>query len=103
MAGKDRTGATAAVVLSLLGADGELVVEDFLASEPALPELLRRFWALASSAAAANPVPPDHLAVDRAVADAMLDLLAAEGGAGAWLRNRGVAQDTLDTVVARLT
>jgi hypothetical protein len=103
MAGKDRTGAAAAVVLDLLGADREVIVEDFLATEPALPELLRRFWALASSAASANPVPPDHLPVDRAVADSMLDLLEAEGGAAGWLRNRGVAQKTLDAVIARLS
>lgn len=42
-AGKDRTGVVAAMVLSLLGVDEDVVVADYLASAHNMPRILERF------------------------------------------------------------
>lgn len=98
-AGKDRTGVTVALLLSLAGVPTDLVVEDYALSagffgSPARSRIERDDWRhrdlLVDS-------PPEYMAA------ALAHLDGEHGGARALLRRQGLTDAELDTLVDRLT
>jgi protein-tyrosine phosphatase len=106
-AGKDRTGVFAAAVLSVLGADDDVIVEDYALTDDVIAAVLARL--------APNAGTDHHLVLDvidsghpllRAPAGAMRAMLAhlgqAHGGFTALLREVGLDTELADALRHRL-
>ncbi len=96
--GKDRTGVAAALLLSLLGASRRAILEDYTASEdnlrPLVAELARQY-----AQDPATGTHPDLLRCLPMNMERMLDFLESEyGGAAAYLRRAGVAENVLQAI-----
>ena len=98
-AGKDRTGVTIALLLSVVGVAPDVIVADYVLtsrafSEPDPRDLHFVDWR-------AGPVdlecPPEHMEA------MLLHLAARHGGAGTLLRRNGLSRPDLDLLVERLT
>ena len=98
-AGKDRTGVTIALLLSVVGVAPDVIVADYVLtsrafSEPDPGDLHFVDWR-------AGPVdlecPPEHMEA------MLLHLAARHGGAGTLLRRNGLSRPDLDLLVERLT
>ncbi len=101
-AGKDRTGLVAAMLLALAGVDSADIVADYALTASAAPLLERlRQRSLANGA---DPLHVDRvLASDAATMAATLQhLQVVHGGAAAYLRRSGLADETARRLIARL-
>jgi protein-tyrosine phosphatase len=97
-AGKDRTGITIAVLLSLAGVPDDLVISDYALSAG--------YFAVPNHTIPAGDWRHQPLVVDSPpefMASALDHLRDAHGGARALLRSGGLSEDELDALVARLT
>lgn len=104
-AGKDRTGMVAALVLSLVGVDDDVIVHDYTLTDDRMPGIMERI-------AASGPFPPDAAPlpanVGKAEARSMETFLTAlrdeYGGANGWATSAGIPDDVLtslcDTLLA---
>ncbi len=96
--GKDRTGVVAALLLSLLGTPRRVILEDYAASDENLRPLVSELASLYAEDPATG-THPDLLRCLPANMERMLDVLHSEyGGAAAYLRGVGVAENTLLTI-----
>ncbi len=97
-AGKDRTGITIAVLLSLAGVPEDVVISDYALSAG--------YFALPNHTIPAGDWRHQPLVVDSPpefMASALDHLRAVHGGARALLRSGGLGEDELDGLVERLT
>jgi protein-tyrosine phosphatase len=103
--GKDRTGVTAALLLTALGVDRETVLDDYeLTSQfrgfQHVPEIVDAFVSIGI----ARPAAEAMLSTPRPVmASALEHLDSAHGGIAAYLLSGGLTPDTLRELRARLT
>lgn len=100
VAGKDRTGLVVAILLSAVGVDAGAIADDYAHSEPALPELLRRWVNEAEDDAgrawrAQQPIRSTFAA-------AMVAVLEELGDVNSYLRDAGLNEDLLSTLRNRL-
>jgi protein-tyrosine phosphatase len=95
-AGKDRTGMVAALVLSLVGVDDEVIVEDYTLTDERMALVMERIRAEGDFP---EPLAPVAASVARAEASSMQTFLAAlastHGGAHGWARSAGLGDDVL--------
>jgi len=96
-AGKDRTGVTIAVVLSLVGLEPAAILDDYVRTGPAVPGIWARTAATlpaTSTLPVATAVQHALAGVDRqAVAGVLEHLNAHPGGVQKWLTDHGGAAD----------
>ena len=96
-AGKDRTGMVAALVLSLVGVDDEVIVEDYTLTDERMVLVMERIRAEGDFP---EPLAPVAANVARAEASSMETFLGAlartHGGAHGWARAAGLDDDVLD-------
>lgn len=113
-AGKDRTGVFAAALLSVLGADGDAIAEDYARSAEAVPRIMARVSAsighlmgesdafFRAAATGEGPVSP----LLGAEHDAMSEMLAAvdrqHGGVATVLHEAGLHEQVVGRLRARL-
>jgi len=100
-AGKDRTGITVAFLLSLLGVGDQDITDDYMLTEQAIDEIVRRGRALPS--AAVNP--DDHplgRSIDISYIQAVVAALAAAGGAESCLARWCAPPDLANRLRERL-
>ncbi len=91
-AGKDRTGLMAAMLLEVLGVDAETIEADYLLTNEAVEGILRRIQAMQPHASPTT----QSLAAQPLALQRFRDTLHREyGSAEAYLRNHGVAAETL--------
>jgi protein-tyrosine phosphatase len=103
-AGKDRTGLVAGLVLALAGVDREAIVADYLASDPNMAAVMRRFGTWPRYAAHMATVAPEMYQVREDTIRGVLDVLDDRyGGAHGWALARGLDAALLDRFPARLT
>jgi protein-tyrosine phosphatase len=96
-AGKDRTGVVAAMVLSLLGVDDEVIVADYLDSAPNMPRMLARFAGWPRYRDHLASMPPQVYAVQEAPIRSMLQALREQHGtAREWALEGGIAAASID-------
>jgi hypothetical protein len=94
-AGKDRTGVVVAALLRAVGVSREAIIEDYRATEPALPAILAR-TSTALTEAFDPTVVQRLMGVPVEAIVAVLDTLdAPPGGAAGYLRERGVSNAAL--------
>ncbi len=100
-AGKDRTGLAAALLLDVLGVDRDLVLDDYeltnrTRSEHRIAELTPELEAAGINVALVRP----YLSAPRAALEATLSWVdEAHGGSVDYLRQAGVTEATLETLV----
>lgn len=102
-AGKDRTGLISAILLALLGVAPDLIIRDYMVSASYLQPLYQPWL----EAVAHDPVQLSKLQHDLSSApETMRDVLAAitqhYGGIHAYVRQCGLAQDTIVQLEQRL-
>jgi len=97
-AGKDRTGVLAAVLLSILGVDEAIVVEDYALSAPAVERMVRRL--MVGAGGAEVPVIPEWLlsAPAGAMRRTLEGLRHRHGSVEGYCLDSGVTAETLDTL-----
>jgi hypothetical protein len=105
-AGKDRTGVSAALILSLVGVSREDVIADYTATAHHMPAVLARLFSGVPTSIGDTPlsaVPQEVLEAPASAIEAVLDVWAAhpEGVEGWYLANGG-DRATLDALRARL-
>ncbi|HWV78731.1 MAG TPA: tyrosine-protein phosphatase [Isoptericola sp.] len=106
-AGKDRTGVTVALVLSLLGVDRAAIVADYERTGPHMRQVLVRAAVTANLAVPDAHVlaklPPELVTAPGWAIETVLDRFAEhDGGAAGWFRAHGGSGETLDALQARL-
>lgn len=114
MAGKDRTGLLAALLLSLLGVTDDDVCRDYALSATIVPELRQRFMARMQDPGAARPPAfarlqeqPDAIEEMMSARPATIRLVLDElrdrhGGVDRWLRDQGLGDDHVERLHATL-
>jgi len=96
-AGKDRTGVLAALVLSILGVEQQVIVADYVITAERLRFIMERWLADPGFAERMAKVPASRFSVEASTMERFLDqLLARYGGARAWALDAGVPADVLD-------
>lgn len=106
-AGKDRTGATIALALSLVGVSPEEIVADYALSHDTMPlvqrRMRKRLGLPVESDEPPHPIPQDLYG---ARAEAMAFLLTSaqgwEGGVVGWFLASGGAEETIEALRSRL-
>lgn len=103
-AGKDRTGVVAALVLGVLGARDDEILDDYTASAGVVEATLATFDGEAPEVAKAiRATPSAHLAVAPRAMQALLDHVRDEHGSMvAYLRGIGVPFEAIESVHERL-
>jgi len=105
-AGKDRTGVTIALALSLVGIEREAIVADYLLTEQAMPQVLARMQATVSRATEGTSLatlPPHIAATPREAMTELLDVVEAhEGGSVGWFLEQGGTEETVALLRTRL-
>lgn len=107
VAGKDRTGVFAACLLSLLGADDEAIVADYVRTNAVMPQVIDRISQLAEIAVGghAAAVPLDSVLLS-APASAMRTMLQVcherYGGLNSQLRETGVDGELVSALRGKL-
>jgi protein-tyrosine phosphatase len=100
-AGKDRTGMVAALVLSLVGVDDTVIVDDYTLTDDRMALVMER---IRSSGDFPEPLAPVAARVARAEASSMrtfLDALErAHGGAAGWASTAGLGDDVVASLRA---
>jgi protein-tyrosine phosphatase len=98
-AGKDRTGMVAALVLSLVGVDDAVIVEDYTLTDDRMVLVMERIRA---SGDFPEPLAPVAARVARAEASSMQTFLDAltrtHGGAEGWAKDAGLEDEILDAL-----
>lgn len=94
--GKDRTGVLAMVLLDLLRVRRSNIVDDYVASAAAMPELLVRMKDHALHGPRILAVPAEVYQAKHDTAKAFLRGLDERGGAQAWAEAAGFARSSLD-------
>jgi hypothetical protein len=110
-AGKDRTGIATAVALAAVGASNETIVADYRRTEAGLDGLLDRLmqgWSedhLDTTRLRRMAVDrPDLMLAPPAAIESVLDTLESwPGAARGWLLDHGLADETLERMISRLT
>ncbi|MGI8954456.1 MAG: tyrosine-protein phosphatase [Nocardioidaceae bacterium] len=101
-AGKDRTGVVVALVLRALDVPREAVVDDYLQTQAAMPDVLRRLQVQAPLDPG-HRVPPSYLELPVHAIEAVLDRWDdRDGGAAGWLQGVSGSADVLDLLRDRL-
>ncbi len=109
-AGKDRTGVSVALMLTLVGIEREAVVGDYVATAANMPGVLARMIAMFSGvdvaeapAYDASQLPASALAAPARAIETVLDLWeTTPGGAAGWFVSAGGNPDALATLRGRL-
>ncbi|WP_084105615.1 tyrosine-protein phosphatase [Demequina sp. NBRC 110056] len=105
-AGKDRTGVSAALILSLLGVDRDLIVADYHATQGHMPDVIGRMLAGAPKHVGDTPlasVPREVLEAPAAAIETVLDVWDAfDGGVEGWYLAHGGDAETLAALRGRL-
>jgi len=103
-AGKDRTGVLAAMVLSLLGVDDEVIVADYAISGTNMDRLVDRLRRDRPEALTTmNEQPSAYLAAPPAAMERFLAHVRTEfGSVPEWVRANGVTQASIDALRANL-
>ncbi len=109
-AGKDRTGVSVALMLTLVGIERAAVVSDYVATAVNMPGVLARMIAMfAGVDAAEGPVydasklPTSALAAPARAIETVLDIWeGTPGGATGWFVNAGGDPDTISRLRGRL-
>ena len=92
-AGKDRTGLLAALILEVLGVDGETIIADYLLTNQAVEGILRRIRTMQPDASPTT----QSLAAQPLAFQGFQDTLHGEyGGAETYLRRHGVSEETIE-------
>ena len=101
-AGKDRTGLIVAVFLALAGVPDDVIVADYLATDP----LLRPYYEaqLLGRTAGEHGAAPESIpaCLPETMQAVLTRLREAHGGAAAYLRSGGLADEELSRARARL-
>lgn len=104
-AGKDRTGVFAAAVLSVLGADDDVIIEDYARTDDVIEAVLARLAPNAGTEHVFDVIDAGHPLL-RAPADSMRAMLShlgrAHGGFAALLRQVGLDTELADALRHRL-
>ena len=105
-AGKDRTGVTVALALSLVGVDRDAVMADYLRTGPNMPAVIQRLarhWASLGMPVAPERIPHAAVEVSEPAMSAVFDVWSeAPGGVVEWYLSAGGAASTLDALQERL-
>lgn len=103
-AGKDRTGVLAAMILSLLGVDDEVIVADYAISGANMDRLIERLQRDRPEALTTmNEQPSAYLAAPPAAMERFLAHVRAQfGSVPDWVRANGVTQTSIDALRAGL-
>ena len=102
-AGKDRTGAVAALLLELLGVERGVIVEDYELTALRMSVLLERLRRAPVLGVRVDDLPAEPFEVDARTMERFLDLLHSRyGGAERWALSVGVAPRTIAAVRANL-
>lgn len=103
-AGKDRTGVLAAMILSLLGVDDEVIVADYAISGANMDRLVERLRRDRPEALTTmNEQPSAYLAAPPAAMERFLAHVRSEfGSLPDWVRANGVTQSSIDALRAGL-
>jgi protein tyrosine/serine phosphatase len=95
-AGKDRTGVVTALLLSLLGADREEIVADYLATARNMPRIIERFREWPFYQRHMTAAAPQLYQVDEGTIRAFLRHLDERyGGPESWARSAAIPDDLL--------
>jgi hypothetical protein len=98
-AGKDRTGVVAALILDIVGVPRDDIVEDYAVTGLRMPLIMDRLRRDPSVGDRVDELPPHLFAVEAATMERFIDLLYEQyGGAYAWARQAGVAEETLTSL-----
>ncbi|MDN4474805.1 tyrosine-protein phosphatase [Demequina sp. SYSU T00192] len=107
-AGKDRTGVSVALVLSLVGVERERIVEDYVATAGNMRGVVARI-AAGWSGGGGEPhgvdlsrIPAEMLTAPAAAIEGVLDAWAAAGGAEEWFLAQGGLASDVDALRQRL-
>jgi hypothetical protein len=96
-AGKDRTGVLAALILSILGVEAEVIVDDYLITEGRMALILGRYRSDPAFADRISRVPASRFGVKSETMVGFLGELDRRfGGARNWAREAGLPQSDLD-------
>jgi hypothetical protein len=105
-AGKDRTGVTVAMALSLVGVEPDRIVADYALTAQNMPGVharaRRTVAARTVGTAIALDVPPEILTAPPAAMSTFLEILDARGGAERWYLSTGGTTATIERLHERL-
>jgi protein tyrosine/serine phosphatase len=103
-AGKDRTGVTVALVLSVAGASDDDIAAEYAAEPENILRVVERLRGLPSYGPAIDKQPPEaHLTPPEYMLRFLAELGRRYGGARGWLLRHGLTDDELDGLRDRLT
>lgn len=96
-AGKDRTGVLAALILSMLGVERQVIVADYVVTAERLRFIIERWLAEPEFAERMAKVPASRFSVEASTMEGFLDQLQVRcGGAREWALEAGVPAEVLD-------
>jgi protein-tyrosine phosphatase len=102
-AGKDRTGVLVALVLDAVGADRDLIVADYVASDQRIEAILARLVASPTYRSELEGTDPRAHAPAAETMERFFDLVDERfGGSVAWLRAHGLPEEDLDRLHRRV-
>lgn len=102
VAGKDRTGIVAAVLLALLGVDEEDIVADYVLTQEVMPVMLERFPRRARLTSAGPALPSSLARADEATMRHLLAVLRdTYGSAAGYLAAGGASEGTATSLRRR--
>ncbi|WP_291379179.1 tyrosine-protein phosphatase [Demequina sp.] len=106
-AGKDRTGVSVALALSLTGTRRDHIIEDYLLTAANMPAVLERLMAPGSAHQGvvfdSSRFPPEMLTASLVAIETVLDAWGAAGGAEEWFLAAGGSRETITALRARLS
>jgi protein-tyrosine phosphatase len=98
-AGKDRTGVLAALVLSILGVERQVIVADYVITAERLRFIMQRWLADPEFAERMAKLPATRFSVEAPTMEGFLDQLQDRyGGARQWALDAGVSAAVLDRI-----
>jgi len=109
-AGKDRTGVFAAAVLGVLGADDDVIIDDYARTDAVMPHIMRRIGPMMREVVRVHDAPlldpSKGGALFAAPAESMATMLRVmrhdHGSILELLRSRGLSTSTIDALRARV-
>lgn len=102
VAGKDRTGVVAAVLLGLLGVSDDDIVADYALTQDVMPMMLAR-WRTSSTQPDEREFPAHVLRAEADTMRRLLDLIEAEHGSlRGYARAGGITDEIVDALQAHL-
>jgi len=101
-AGKDRTGVTSMLLLSLAGVADEVIADDYSLSESGLQAMREQDYARAQDDERRAAVLHDYRCPPEAMLRALAHLHQTYGGAAAYLRTIGLSDDAVENLRRRL-